>query len=283
MASRTLSGPKISLRLTGSVVNTMDDGTTATAPHPTVSYSKTLTNGVSANQANRGWQSIGRTLASGHQETIDLYDFIGLDIGAGAGNDGVGQALAIEEIVAIAITNDNEVDAAGRLEVLPAVGEGWSPIGTHTVATGGALDGQGILFKANVSELGFDVAGSNHRITMRASGGSVTYSIYLFGRHDDNESSSSSLSSSSSSSVSSVSSSGSSLSSMSSSKSSLSSISVSMSSISTSGSSSSSSSSGSSSSSFSSVSSSSSSSTSEVSSSSSSSSSSSESSSSPSS
>lgn len=212
MGTRTLSSPKINLKMTGTVQNTLTDSSVASIGHPNLSYAPTLTSGVSASQTNRAWQSKSRSLAGGASETLDLYDLAGVDIGAGAALDGVGQVVSpFEEIVAIAIVNENAVGAAGQLEVEPGAGTGWSPIGTHTAATGGALRGQGCLFKAQVAENGFDITdGASHLLKMTANGGDVVYSIYIFARHDDNESSSSSSTSSSQSASSSSSSSSSS-------------------------------------------------------------------------
>jgi hypothetical protein len=239
MGTRSLSGTKITTKISGTLNNLVDSSVSSQINVPNLNFSLSLANGVSANQANRSWQSINRTLAEGVQETLDLYDMAGLDIGAGEGKDGLGQDVVFEEIVVIHIFNENVVTAAGQLEVVPASSEGWTPIGSHTVASGGALKGQSWLTKGCPAEDAFDInEASSHRITFRAVGGSVTYSIYLLARHDDDESSSSSSTSSSSSSVSSVSSTSSS--SSSSSSSSVSSLSASSSSISTSSSSSSS-------------------------------------------
>jgi len=236
--TRSISSPKVNFKMSGSLRNTLTDDSSVSVAQPNFNYSPTLTNGVSANQVNRAWQSEGRSIVEGAQETINVSTFDGLDIGAGDGMDALGQALDLEEIVAIVIQNDGAVTAAGRLEIIPANSHGWDPIGSHTVANGGALRGQGVLIKAQVAEAGFDVApGTTDRITMRAVGGAVTYSIYILGRHDDGESSSSSQSSSSSSESSSSSSSASS--SVSTSSISTSSVSSSSSSISTSSSSSS--------------------------------------------
>jgi len=207
MSARSIASPKINFKLSATLTNTLDDGTIVTSAVPYLSYVPSIANGYSAGQANRGWDSVGRTIVNGAQETLDIYDFAAVDVGAGAGNDALGQALTLEEIVLIAITNDNAIAADGSLEIIPAASEGWAPIGSHTVANGGALLGQGLLLKVNTAEAGFDVAGNSHRITLRASGGDVTYSIYILGRHDDDESSSSSSSSSSTSSSSSSSSS----------------------------------------------------------------------------
>lgn len=207
MSDRSLTSPKLNLKISAVVTNTLSDASTVTVSQPNLAYSKTLTSGVSDSQANRGWQSLNRTIVAAHQETLDLYDLAAVDIGADAGRDAVGQLVVFEEIVAIAIVNENLSTAAGQLEILPAASEGWAPIGSHTVANGGALYGQGVLLKCQVAEAGFDVAGSSHRLTLRASGGDVAYSIYLLARHDDEESSSSSSSVSSLSSLSSSSSS----------------------------------------------------------------------------
>jgi len=234
--AESMSNPRINIQISGTLTNTLGDATAGSIAYPVCDITPTLANGVSAAQCNRGWQRKDVTIAAYAQETIDLYDFVGVDIGAGAGRDGLGQLLAFEEIVCIVIVNENAATAAGILEILPANSQGWTPIGTHTVAVGGALRGQGGLVKYQTAEAGFNITdGASHRITLRAVYGSVTYSMYILARHDDDESSSSSSSSSSVSSSSSISTSSSSIS--------TSSISTSSSSISTSSSSQSSSSS----------------------------------------
>ncbi len=229
--ARSLSNLKLSVKMSATLTNTLLDSTSTQIGHPSLSYDPSLANGILAGQSNRSWQSLARSIAAGAQETLDLYDFDAVDIGSGSGRDGVGQIVANEEIVAIVIINNNAVGVAGSLEIVPAAGAGWSPIGSHTVANGGALLGQGLLLKAQPAEAGFDVSNEiNHRITLRAVGGALTYSIYILSRHDDAESSSSSSSVSSSSSSVSSSSVSSSLSSVSSSGKSSSSSSVSSSS-----------------------------------------------------
>lgn len=206
--ARQMDTMTISYRVSGTLKNVLADGTGPSINHPNFSFSRSstvITNGIDSNQANRAWQSTGRTLAAGTSVTLDLYDLAGEDIGAGAGMDGLGQPITFEEIVAIVIVNENAVDTDGALEIAPAAVGGWTPIGTHTVASGGALYGQGLLIKQQLDGRGFDVQdGVSHRITLTANGGDVKYSIYLLARHDDEESSSSSsfssLSSSSSSS-----------------------------------------------------------------------------------
>ena len=164
-----------------------------------------LVDGVSANQANRA-QEIAGTLVSGGTLVIDLYDWAGIDNGAGAGNDPVGQALIMEEVVLIVVYNESDT-TGGDLAVAPDASNGWAGIGTHSGA--GILKPGAFLIKGNPHTDAFDVVdASSHRIILTASGGAdVDYRVLVLGRHDDDESSSSSSSSSSNSSSSSSSSS----------------------------------------------------------------------------
>lgn len=230
MGTRSLVSPKVIAQISASVQNLLDDGTAIQASL-LANTAVDLTSGVGPSMANRGWQWKNRTLASGANVVIDLYDYASLDAGAGDGNDGCGQALTIEAVVTLMIKNENTVGAAGTLEIEPDTTNGWTPIGTHTVATLGGLRGGGVLFKHQPDGDGLDVVdASSHRIKLTANGGDITYSVWLLGRHDDETSSSSSSSSSSTSGSSSPSSSSPSSSSSSISTSSFSSSSVSASS-----------------------------------------------------
>jgi len=201
MGTRSLTAIKLNVKLSATVQNMMTDGGVTSIGHPALDYKPTLTSGIGNNMANRGWQASG-TIGIGDIEVFDLHDMGGMDIGAGAGNDGLGQEVDFENINAIAIVNDNAVGDTGQLEVYPSPSHGWTGLGEHTVANGGALKGQGLLLKTCVVEGGFDVdpaAAADYRLTLRAMLGSVNYSIYILASNDDTESSSSSSSLSSSS------------------------------------------------------------------------------------
>ena len=252
MANRSVTSPKITMQMSATIQNTMFDGQVATGPLA-ASTADTLTSGGEVDQVNRGWQWKNKTLLDGNFIVIDLYDVAARDMGAGLGVDIVGQALIMEEIVAIKIKNENASTAAGHLEIRPDNTNGWLPIGSHMVVNGGALLGGGVLMKYQPAEAAFDVEdGVSHRIRLIADGGDITYSVYVLGRSDDavSSSSSSSLSSSSLSSSSSFSITSSSSSLSSSSQSSSSSVTSSSSSVSITSSSSSTSSTSSSSSSI---------------------------------
>lgn len=230
MGTRSATG-SIDIKLQGTIKNAGTDGVVSSASIGGSIFSQTMANGVSANQWNRVWSSKDRVITAGNSEDFDVYDFAGTDIGAGAGNDALGQSLAIEEIVAIAVV---VTAGAGSLEVMPSNPTNhWTSMPNLTVARNSGLKtGAGFVMWSK-GEDGFDVEdGVSHRIRFKANGAAMTYSIFVFARHDDEESSSSSTSSQSSSQSSSSSNSSSSSSGSSSSSSSTSSQSTSSSSVS---------------------------------------------------
>lgn len=205
--TRSLESIKINHSVSATVKNQMTADTTKVATGQlSLTHAPAMANGVSANQASRAFQFKG-TITSAGTLVIDLYDGGSLDYGAGAGKDILGQDILMLEIVDILIVNHNAVGDAGQLEVEPDATNGWAPIGSHTVANGGALRGQGAIHKTQPSTDGFPVTdASSHRLLLTATGGAVDYEIIALARHDVDESSSSSSSSSSESSSSSASS-----------------------------------------------------------------------------
>lgn len=212
MGTRSADG-QIKLTLAGNIYN-VGPSSRAQAPVGSQILKLTLEDGIEASQFNRAWQS-DRSLSSGGSETLDLYDLGAEDIGAGAGKDILGQTLTFEEIVCLVIV---QTAGPGRLEINatpPANVIPW--IGTHTVANGSALRNGGCRMWLEIDADALDITdGAEHQVQFHANGGDVEFSVYAWGRHDDDESSSSSSSASSQSSASSGSSSSSSLSSQSS-------------------------------------------------------------------
>jgi hypothetical protein len=211
MSNRSATG-QVKLDIQATIVNTMDDGQTASYSIGESPISGRLTSGVSEDEFNRAWADFDRTILSAATEDLDLYDLGSLDIGAGAGADALGQAMTFEEIVALVIV---QTGGTGRLEINPTDPSNklaWVP--TLTVANGGALRIGATLAMVNKNTDAFPVTdASSHMIRLGANGGTAIYDIYVLGRHDDEESSSSSTSSSSLSASSASSSSTSSLSS----------------------------------------------------------------------
>ena len=225
--ARSITSGAVKCTLTASLRNTVTDGSVASITVGGLKVNTKLDSGVEAEEANRAWQREGVRITSGGTEDIDLYDFAGIDIGGGAGNDGLGQAMALEEIMGLLLVSDST--SVGQLEIMPAnPANYWTCMPKHTVALGNALKAGGALLIFQPNTDAFDVVdASSHVIRLGANGGNVDYSMYILARHDDELSSSSSSTSSqsslSSSSTSSLSSSSTSSQSSSSSTSSLSS------------------------------------------------------------
>lgn len=195
MSIRSAEG-RVSLSLSATARNVLLDGQAATVPFA-IQRNTSLTNGLGDNQITRVWSDENRELASAANETIDLYDFTGQDIGAGAGRDGLGQELIMEQIVLIYI---EVVSGSGKLAInspAPSNPVAWVPTFSGDSALGA---GSEVMFFHPLANAFPVEDGTAHQITFAASGGDVVYSLYIMGRHDTNESSSSSSASSSSSS-----------------------------------------------------------------------------------
>src|SRR5579872_1497365 len=99
--SLSLASIQFKAQLAAILSNQIDGGVAGSSVNLGVAFAPavSLGNGNGNNQANRFWQSTARILASGGSETINLYSFAGIDIGAGAGNGPLGGAMALTEIV----------------------------------------------------------------------------------------------------------------------------------------------------------------------------------------
>lgn len=169
---------------TADLVNALTNSVASTEASLSLSKNIPLADGTTANKANQAWASYARTLTSGNNEEIDLYDLGSLDIGAGAGKDPVGGAFALAEIVGLLIISD-------------AASVGVVTVGGTTASTGN----EWVSFLADKTDLakirpgGFLAIGAgtdpgwavvdstNHKLKIAAVGGNVTYSIFVLGRN----------------------------------------------------------------------------------------------------
>jgi len=164
--------------------NALLDGTIASIAGGGALLNATLASGNGEDMVNRMWQRIGVEITSGATADIDLFDFAGIDIGGGEGMDGLGQAMDLEEIVALILI---KTGGAGSLEVMPGNPTGyWTCMPKMTAALGNALKTNGILLLYQPNHQAFDVFdGTSHVIRLGANGGAVTYSLYVWGRSSD--------------------------------------------------------------------------------------------------
>ena len=163
--------------------NTIDGAGQTASVQLGAAISDAITSGTSANTANRFWQDENRALASGASENIDVYDLAAIDIGGGAGRDALGQLQTLAEIVAIMIKVEDA--SAGSLII---GGEGstaaWNSLfNASDTSVLGPIKPGGFVLIHSPGDPAFAVADtSNHLLKLAASGGDVTYSIYLMGR-----------------------------------------------------------------------------------------------------
>jgi len=203
MADQSTSGHQFSFSISGSLRNALEDSRSAQASVSGTLINSTMSNGVSAWQASRGWEEKTIALASGATVDIDLRDMAARDIGAGVGADDLGQSPIFEEIVGLFIEH---VSGDGVLEINAALPtDPWAviPLNYARNAFGGGLKlgGSRVWFEPNTQALDTVSAGANVRFG--AASGDLVFRVLVIGRHDDDESSSSSISSSSQSSSSS--------------------------------------------------------------------------------
>jgi hypothetical protein len=176
----TLENISVALQMSAKLLN--ED---AVGASPTVTLVKQFipayTNGTTANKADRFWYK-EYTISSGADQDIDLSDFNAENVGAGAGNDHLGQALTLVEITAIGIFNESDSD--GDLLI---GGEGstdaWNtPFnGSDTAIIGPFAPGSGI-FLGIPDDPALAVAAGNKLLRLTASGGDVNASVVVVGR-----------------------------------------------------------------------------------------------------
>lgn len=173
------------LSLEGSYTNPQSEaGESGGTPGMSIAKSvlQSITNGTGANQADAYWQSEGRTLTSGNDEDIDLYDFGALDIGAGAGLDPLGQALTLADVVILLVVN-RDTSTGTLLVGAEGSGAAWNSPFNGDDEAALALPPGGFALLGAPGATAFPVADtSNHLLTLAASGGDCTYDIYIIGR-----------------------------------------------------------------------------------------------------
>lgn len=179
----TLSA-RIDLALTGTLRNDIGSGMSSISLPAEFTKSLTLLDGTVAEKADKLWYSTGRTLTQNNNESIDVYDFASLDIGAGSGEDPLGGALALAEIVAIMIVNRST--SAGKLLI---GGEGtaaaWNSLfNASDSSVLGPIGPGGFVLIVDPNATSFAVAdSSNHLLKIAENNtGAVTYDIAILGR-----------------------------------------------------------------------------------------------------
>ena len=168
------------------IVNALDSNETGSAQLPfALNAALAFATGTTANKSDRCWSDKGRTLTSGNDVQIDIYDFAGENVGSGAGNDALGQTLTLAEITGILV--ENASTSVGDLVVGGDQGEinalDWNPLFNGVDGDAVTIKPGGFFLMMCPPDPAFPVAdGTSHMLTCGASGGNVTYDIHILGR-----------------------------------------------------------------------------------------------------
>ena len=168
------------------IVNALDANETGSARLPfALTDALNLATGTTENKADRCWSDKGRTLGSGVDVQIDIYDFAGENPGAGAGNDALGQAIVLAEVVAILVvsasTSVGNVVVGGDQGGVNAAD--WNPVFNGVDGDALIVRPGGFLFLTCPPDPAYAVADTtSHMLTIGAAGGAVTYDLHILGR-----------------------------------------------------------------------------------------------------
>lgn len=167
-----------SATLTNALTNSL---ASATVLIDSSTITQTITDGTTANAADKVWASKARSLSGATSETLDLYDFGSVNIGAGAGLDPLGGALALAEIVGILVYNNTTSTGTITLgaDGTTAAWNSWCNADDDAAVT---IKPGGIFLLTSPTDPGFAVADTSNHLLKVASSASLTYDIYLFGR-----------------------------------------------------------------------------------------------------
>jgi hypothetical protein len=172
---------QLDVRLTGSYKNELTDLQTPYVALDAGTTKIAITDGTGDNQGDRLWSSKSRDLAIGVSETIDVFDFAGVDLGAGAGRDQLGQTMALAEMIEVMVKVRR--GSAGVLEIDTSLANGWTTLLDGVVRLK-ATSTQDAVFVILVPAdgVGTITDGSNHLLKFTAVGGAVEYDVHLAGR-----------------------------------------------------------------------------------------------------
>jgi hypothetical protein len=182
MANESITNAQVRVTLNATLVNT------ETVASPTfieaLSNALNYTNGTAANQANVLTAIKGLTINSGSSQEIDLSAFSTTDAGAGTGVDPLGVANTWLELVAIVVVSEST--SAGNLTVGGTATTGSETFTSIWHATGNGIVVQpgGMFMLATPAYPAYTITPStNYILHNSASGGNVTYDLYLIGRN----------------------------------------------------------------------------------------------------
>lgn len=162
--------------------NTLTNSTGVASVTLELNNRQTFTDGTTSGKADKAWGSLGRTISGASSETLDLYDFGAVDVGAGAGKDPLGGTLAIVDVVGLVVLN--RATSVGTITVgADGTTAAWNSLfaGDDEAALGPIGPG-GWFGVCNPTDPAFAVADTSNHLLKIASSANVTYDIFIIGR-----------------------------------------------------------------------------------------------------
>ena len=167
------------IQLSAAVRATLTDTieTVARVANAGAGVSLSLTNGTSANQADQFIQDLTRSITSGNNEDLDLFDLAGF----AQATDLLKNTITFADVVGLLVINSST--SAGNLRVgnngTSAAWDAFFQGDSHEIT----LPPDSFMSIGTRSNPGWAVTdSSSHLLRMAANGGNVTYGIHLLGR-----------------------------------------------------------------------------------------------------
>ena len=171
----TLTDIQLSAALRATLTDTIE--TVNRVANAGAGVSLSLANGTSANQADQFIQDLTRTITSGNNEDLDLFDLAGF----AQATDPLKNTITFADVTGILIINASS--SAGNLRV----GNNGTTAAWDAFLQGDAheftLPPDSFFCIGTRNDPGWAVADTtSHLLRMAANGGNVTYGIHLLGR-----------------------------------------------------------------------------------------------------
>lgn len=167
--------------LSGTYINTLTGGGNVSFPFDkTVSF--TITDGTTTDKADVMWASKARTLTGTTPEDIDVFDLGSIDIGTGAGENALGNAITFADIILIFIENNSS--STGNLTIgnKNATTAWQTPFGGSDTASVGPIAPGGFFMLGGGADPMFSVTDTDDHLLTMTPTANLTYDIYLIGR-----------------------------------------------------------------------------------------------------
>ena len=169
-----------------SITGTYTNALTNSGGNVALPFSKAITiaitDGTTTNKADVFWSATGRALSGASSEDVDMYDLASFDIGTGAGENALGNAVTMADIVLVFVQNAST--STGNLTIgNKNAATAWqTPFNSSDTGAVGPLKPGGFFMLGSGADPAFPVTDtSDHLLTMTSSA-TLTYDIYIIGR-----------------------------------------------------------------------------------------------------